>query len=103
MQDRCRPRGIERWLLDFVSGRWFAEVGVVIRLDERIVADYCLCERTGGHRLVLVGVGDSARQFCNGIGGEEPAVCVDVWRLGVPVLTSYGSGIEDRPNRPAAV
>src|SRR5258708_25175122 len=50
-----------------------------------------------------MGMGDLAGELGAGVGAEEEAVRIAMRRLRVPLFPCRGVGIEDRPDRPAAV
>ena len=99
-----RPRGIEGRTLDLVERPGLAEVDVARPgVDERVVALDGAPEAVGGHRAPLVLVVDGRRELLDRVGLVEKPVGVDVRGLHVPSLPLDPVGIEDRPDRTAAV
>ena len=81
MQDRRRPRRIERRLRDLVQRRGLVEVGIDAGRDERIVAVHRLLQHRAGDRLLLVRIPDPAGQLEDRVGAGEIAVRIDMRRL----------------------
>jgi hypothetical protein len=53
--------------------------------------------------LFLIRIADLGGEFTDGVGAEEEAVGIDVRRFRVPLFPRRRIGIEDRPDRAAAV
>src|SRR6185295_11309239 len=97
------PRRIERRLFDLVERRRLLEVRVRAGSDKAVVAVHGLLQRCAGDGRLLVRVLDAGGELRDGVGAEEIAVTVDVRRLRLPFLSGDSVGIEDRPDRAAAV
>ncbi len=103
VQDRGRPGRIERRLLDLVERRRLLEVSVGARRHEGIVAADGLLQDRARHRPLLVGALDLAGELRERVGAEEETIRIDVRGHGLPFLARRAVGVEDRPDRAAAV
>src|SRR5262249_21619498 len=103
MEDRCRPGRVEGWRFNLVHRSGLFEVLVDAGGDEGVVAVYGLLKHRARNRLPLIGIADTAGEFANRIRAEEEAVRIDIRRLWVPLLSCHRIGVENCPDRTAAV
>ncbi len=97
------PRRIERRLGDLVHRPRLLEIGIDAGVDEGIVAFHRFAQGRAGHWPPLVRVDDPPCQFLDCVGAEEITGGIDVGRLHVPLFAGHGVGVEDRPDRAAAI
>src|SRR5882672_2695336 len=103
VKNRRRPRRVERRLLDLEHQARSPELRILAGVHVRVVSRDRVLERARRHRRELIGIGDLPRELRDGAGAEEPAVRIDVRRFRVPLLAHDRIGVEDGPDRAAAV
>src|SRR5262249_24727118 len=84
---------------------WFAVIGVLACVDERVVARDRRAQSLGRHGppLILACL-HLACEFLDGVGFEEEAAfLVDPWEIQDPLFPLRRSRVEDCPDRSAAI
>ena len=101
---RRSPRRMEWGCLDLVRWRRFAEISIDTGVDEIIVAGDSGLQPRWRHGHTLVFHHDPRRQLGDRIGGEEkPLGAINMRRFGAPAFALRGGGVEDGPDRTAAI
>ena len=103
VKDGRRPCGMERRFLNFVHWSRLSELGIFSRVDVRVVLVHGLFQHVSWNWPQLIWVFDFSRQLRNRVRAEEPAIRIDVRRLGIPLFAHDGIRVKDRPYRATAI